>query len=119
MLWNSIREQLSPARVVPLVIQIITAGVVAATGYLAANGFNLDPAIVTGIVAPIALGGLATALKWQDGWQKYEARGGAAGDAMADADVHPDDTIPDVTDLDSEGVKAAEAKLAARGGKRK
>jgi len=109
-LWNTIRDQLSPARVVPIVMQVITAGVVAATGWLAANNFNLDPAIVTGIVAPIALGGLASALKWQDGWQKYEQRGAANGQVVETYDVDPTDLIPDDGDLNSAKAKDAEAK---------
>lgn len=73
--WERFRDAvLTPARIVPLVGGVITAGVTALTGYLAANGFNLDPAIVTGIVVPIALGGLAAVLKWQNGWQDYEKR---------------------------------------------
>ena len=111
-MWEQFKTNvLSPARVVPVVGAIITAAVTAATGYLAANGMNLDPAVVTGIVAPIALGGLATVLNWQKGWQDYEKRGAANQGIVEEYDIHTDDYIPDVSDLDSEGVKAAEAEL--------
>lgn len=110
--WLS--EQLTPSRVVPVVLTIITAGVTAVTGWLAANNFNLDPAIVTGIVAPIALGGLATALNWQKGWQQYEARGAANSALVEQYDVHPEDYVPDPDDPTSERAKAREEELMER-----
>lgn len=106
--WTTIRAQLSPARVVPIVLAIIGAAVTAATGYLAANGFNLDPAIVTGLVVPIALGFAASVLKWQNGWQTYEQTQGQRAEMTGLADVHPDDLVPDIDDLDSEKQKASE-----------
>ena len=109
-LWNVIREQLTPARVVPIVMTVIGAAVTALTGYLAANGFNLDPAVVTGIVTPIALAVLASVFNWQKGWQAYEARGAQRQGEVADYDVHPDDLIPDVDDLDSEKAKRRESE---------
>lgn len=108
-MWNSIRDSVfTPARIVPIVIATVGAGVTAATGWLAANNFNLDPAIVTGIVVPIALSFAASAFKWQDGWQKYEARGAADQGIIETYDVHPEDLVPDAEDLDSEKAKAHE-----------
>jgi len=114
MFWNAIKEQLTPSRIVPVVGFVVTAGVTAVTGYLAANGFNLDPAIVTGIVVPVALGGLASVLHWQKGWQAYEERGAAAGAVVESYDVHPEDLIPDVDDLDSEKAKGVEQTTTHR-----
>lgn len=113
-LWNAVREQLTAARVTPIVMTVVGAAVAAGTGWLAQHGLNLDPGTTTAAVAAVALGAVGQALHWQKGRREHEARASAIGDELATADVHPDDLVPDEHDLDSEKAKAAEAKRVSK-----
>lgn len=110
MNWDWIRANVfTPSRMVPLTAQLLTAGVGIVTTWLATKGWlDLDPAQVVGFVAPVVLGAEASIFKWQQGYQEYEKRADDRAGIVEEFDVHPDDLIPDVEDLDSEKAKHAE-----------
>ncbi len=110
-IWNGIRAQLTQARVVPIVMSLVGSLVGVVVAYAAKHGLNIDQAQATAIAGVFTIGALGQALNWQQGNKQYEARDAQNAGVVEEYDVHPDDLIPDAEDLDSEGQKAAEAKL--------
>lgn len=113
-LWNAIRAELTPSRVVPVTGHLLATGVGLLTTWLATKGWlNLDPAEVLAIVTPIVTGIEGSVLHWQKGNRETEERRARNREAIQDYDVHPDDLKPDGDDLDSARAKAAEERALA------
>lgn len=119
-LWNAIRAQLTPSRVVPLTGHLLAALVGLGTAWLATKGWlSLDSTQVLAIVVPIVTGVEGTILHWQVGQREYAARGNDRQRVVEDYDTHPDDLVPDVNDLTGEKAKAREEKAIAKHEKKK
>jgi hypothetical protein len=121
-LWARLREAWPVNRVVAALTPIVfvpAAGFIATWVAVHFPGLPpIDPGWLTGIFVAGALTAGTTAYKWLDGWQKHEfvtrapgvRLGGDPLDHPASSDIHPDDAVPDIDDLDGEKGKAAEAE---------
>lgn len=115
-MWENIRAQLTPSRVVPLTAQLLTAAVGILVTWLGTKGWlSLDPAQVVAFVTPLVVGAEASIFKWQSGWQKYEAASRISPFDLK-GDLHPDEGFdePPLDDLAHDKAKQHEAMKMAK-----
>lgn len=129
LVWLRLRAAWPVNRVVAALTPIIFVPVAGFLATWVASHFPglpaINPTALAGIFALGAASALAAAYKWLDGWQKHEQNvairnsfppgaGLVSGDVElghpAYSDIHPDDAVPDVDDLDGEQAKVAESK---------